>query len=284
MTSILYPSQFLQVRVQKLAGNPEYVTLCAGYEGKKWRSPQMAEDLMSWVPYAALSQEDQLAFGLHNYRTFIQRAAYHIYAKKDETRGEVGELLLHQACVQYHNATPVVCKLILKTSPNDVVKGYDGVYVVANQDDIEIWLGEAKFYKDAKSAVAAAVKSIKDHFLPAFINAEKAMIVGHITKDTPYYDQLVHLFLNQTSADKLFSKAVFPVLVTYESESIAGHISVCSELEEALKEEAEDISSKFGELIKQYGLKLQLILIPLLSKEELLHQFDTRLEAHIVKP
>ncbi|NKL25406.1 DUF1837 domain-containing protein [Rhizobium leguminosarum bv. viciae] len=281
---IKYPDQFLTVRVQELLGNPEIVTLCAGFQGQKWRSEQFAEDLMQWLPYAALSQEDQLAFGMHNYREFISRAAFHVYSKKDESRGEVGELLLHQACIQYHNASPVICKLLLKTSPNDVVKGFDGVFVVPTVDDFEIWLGEAKFYSSAGDAVTAAIKSIKDHFLDSFINAEKAMIIGHITKDTPFYDDLIKIFRSQTSADELFKKAVFPVLITYESKAVKAVTEITEAFKLGLQSEATEISSKFAGFLKTKKIKIQLILVPLWEKKLLLDAFDKRLGSHIVGP
>lgn len=278
---ITYPQQFLAVRVQELKTKPEVVTLCAGYQSEKWRVEQFAEDLMQWLPYAALSQEDQLSFGIHNYRELVQRAAYHIYSKKSETRGEIGELLLHQACVQYHNAAPVICKLILKTSPNDTVKGFDGVFVVSSDEDFEVWLGEAKFYSDANKAVQAAVKSITEHFLDAFINAEKAMIVGHITPSTPFSEQIGRLFKSQTSADELFEKAVFPVLITYESASVNTAKSITDAFNEGLRKEAVAISSQFGAFLEARNIKIQLILVPLLSKQLLLDAFDKRLGAHL---
>lgn len=280
---INYPKPFLAVRVQELCSNPEYVALCAGYQSQKWRAEQFAEDLMQWLPYAALSQEDQLSFGMHNYRELIQRAALHIYSKKDESRGEIGELLLHQACIQYHGASPVICKLILKTSPNDVVKGYDGVFVTATDDDFEIWLGEAKFYKDAEKAVHAAIKSIKDHFLDAFINAEKGMIVGHITPSTPFYDRLKTLFSSQSSADELFQKAVFPVLITYESASVGMAKSITAEFCNGLKAEADKIADKFKVFLSENTINIQLILIPLHKKQDLLDSFDRRLGGHLIE-
>ncbi|TAX87145.1 DUF1837 domain-containing protein (plasmid) [Rhizobium leguminosarum] len=281
---ITYPQPFLAVRVQELNSNPEIVTLCAGYQSEKWRAEQFAEDLMQWLPYAALSQEDQLSFGMHNYRELVHRASLHIYSKKNESRGEIGELLLHQACIQYHNASPVICKLILKTSPNDVVKGYDGVFVVATGDDFEIWLGEAKFYTDADSAVQAAIKSIRDHFLDAFINAEKGMIVGHITPSTPFYDKLLKLFTSQASADDLFAKAVFPVLITYESTSVNTAKSVTEAFREGLRMEAVEISKKFGNFLSDKKINIQLILVPLLKKKLLLDAFDRRLGGHLIEP
>jgi hypothetical protein len=282
--AIEYPKKFLDIRVQNLNVNPAMTALCAGYELKNWRARGFAKSIFSWLPYAALSQDDQSAFGIHNWEEFVNRAALHVYTKKDDlTRGEVGEILLHQACVQYYGASPVICKLILKTSPNDVIKGYDGVYICPNaeNDDFEIWLGEAKFYTNQNDAAIAAVKSIKEHFLPDFIKAEKAMIVGHINKNVPFYSKISDLFHGTTSADELFGRAVFPVLITYESAAIANHNIVGPSLTVALEAEVESIARKFDSIISTHGLRIQLILIPLGSKSQLLHEFDSRLQAHL---
>jgi Cap4 SAVED domain len=88
----------------------------------------------------------------------------------------------------------VLCKLILKTAPNDTVKGFDGIYVVSTKDDFEIWLGESKFYKSPNRAIKDAVKSITTHILPHFISAEKAMVTAHIEPSVPFYKELKSIF------------------------------------------------------------------------------------------
>src|SRR5688572_19389373 len=123
---VVYPDAFLEVRVEFLDLPNPVKALCAGYETKVWRSKQLAEHLFSWLPYAALSQESQLGFASNNFLELLRQAAAHIYkTKKSASRGELGELLLHLACVLHFQSVPIICKLLLKTSSNETVKGFD---------------------------------------------------------------------------------------------------------------------------------------------------------------
>lgn len=144
-----YPDAFLAVRVDHLDLSPPFAALCAGYDGGSWRADRLADHLFQWLPFAALNQEHQLAFAAHNFVEMLRLAAAHIYStKKTESRGELGELLLHIACIVHFKTVPVVCKLVLKSSANDTVKGFDGIHLLPLDDGFEIWLGESKFYRD----------------------------------------------------------------------------------------------------------------------------------------
>jgi Cap4 SAVED domain len=144
--------------------------------------------------YAALNQENQLAFGSHNFLELLRNASAHIYkTKKTTTRGELGELLLHLACILHLGTVPVVCKLVLKSSSNDTVKGFDGVHLSRIPSGFELWLGESKFYLDPKEAIRDAIDSVKTHIAPAFLETEKAMIIGHVGNDIPHRDEVLKL-------------------------------------------------------------------------------------------
>jgi hypothetical protein len=120
----------------------------------------LADHLFQWLPYAALSQENQLAFGSNNFVEMLRLAAAHIYkTKKTATRGEIGELMLHLACILHFKTIPVMCKLVLKTSSNDTVKGFDGVHLLPRDSSFELWLGESKFYTDPQDSIREAARS-----------------------------------------------------------------------------------------------------------------------------
>jgi hypothetical protein len=64
-----------------------------------------------------------------------------------------------------------MCKLVLKSSSNDTVKGFDGVHLLPTKTGFELWLGESKFYADAQEAIREAVKSVEDHMRMKQLNA-----------------------------------------------------------------------------------------------------------------
>jgi hypothetical protein len=278
-----HPDPFLEVRVALLGDEFGTLALCAGYEGKRWRAEAFADHLLLWLPFAALSQESQNEFGLHNWMELIKTASAHVYkTKKTAHRGEIGELVLHIVCLTQFSTIPVICKLILKTSSNDTVKGFDGVHVrLLEDDDFELWLGESKLYQDPKRAIKEAVSSIRDHIAPDFLNTEKSMLIGHVAQGVPQREKILKLFRSSTSSDDLIKKSVFPVLICYDSESSQSFEEVCDILVEQLYSEIEGLRDFFCERIDDLQLRFQLIFIPMAKKEDLISEFDKRLEAFI---
>lgn len=280
--TIVYPEPFLEVRCRTVSPLPPTMALCAGYEGGNWRSARFADHLFNWLPFAALNQEHQHAFNASNFVEMLRRAAAHVYnMKKTEKRGEIGELMLHLACILNFKTVPVLCKLLLKTSPNETIKGFDGVHLCVNGDDFEIWLGEAKFYTDPEAAILDAVNSIKNHILPSFLSTEKAMIFGHVAPDIPHRDQVLKLFKQQTSGDELLARAVFPVLIAYESVSVASHQAVVASYVRSLSKEVAALRDHFRDKVNGLFLRFEIVFVPLGKKGELVDEFDKRLGAFL---
>ena len=277
--SLKTPDQFLEEIVKSTEGIISVSSFCAGFEGGSWRAKQLADYIFSWIPYAALSQEKQLEFGMHNFMEMLKLSASHIYnTKKTQSRGEIGELLLHIACVAHFGTFPILCKLVLKSASNDTVKGFDGVHILQQKDDFEIWLGESKFYQNGKAAIKDAVESVKSHIIPTFITSEKAMILGHIAENIPHRDEVIKLFKSQTSGDYLLKKAVFPILIAYDSAVLGKHNKMCEEYKNELLQELDSLKSDFAKDFGEINFKFHLIFIPLNKKIDLLTHFDKSLE------
>nr|WP_298719404.1 DUF1837 domain-containing protein [uncultured Steroidobacter sp.] len=276
--AVLYPDPFLEVRVQIIDLPHPLTTLCAGYDGGKWRSANLADHLFEWLPYAALSQEHQLSFASHNFLQMLRVASAHIYnTKKTATRGELGELLLHLCCILHFGCAPVVCKLILKSSSNDTVKGFDGVHVLPKADKFELWLGESKFYMDGQEAIRDSIESVRQHVLPEFLSAEKAMLFGHVGPDVPHRDAIVKLLKAQTSGDQLLKAATFPILIAYESKTVANFKELSESYVDALTQESLGMKAYFRERASDLKLRFQLILVPLERKADVVARFDEKL-------
>lgn len=278
--AIRYPDPFLEVRCADLSQPNPTTGLCAGYDGGKWRCEQLADHLFNWLPYAALNQEHQLGFGSHNFVEMLRIAAAHVYKTgKTASRGEIGELLLHLACILHVGTVPVMCKLVMKSSSNETVKGFDGIHLLPVGKSFELWLGESKFYTDAEEAIRDAIKSVRDHILPQFIATEKAMIFGHVAKGIPYYAEVVNLFKQQTSGDKLLAMSVFPILVTYDSASVSAFKETSEAYVASITSEVAKLRTYFGDRTKDLKLRFNLIFVPLGSKKDLVESFDKRLGA-----
>ena len=100
---------------------------------------------------------------------------------------------------------PAVSKIYYKDGPNDTVKGFDAVHVVDQGPDLELWLGEAKFYGSISSAIGSAVNSLAQLDQTDYLKDEFAAIVHKIDDQWPHADKLKHLLDRNTSlGDKVF--------------------------------------------------------------------------------
>ena len=112
---------------------------------------------------------------------FIRRAAHNVYtSKKFEKRGEFGELFLHIAIRQVFDSLPAMSKIYYKSANNDPVKGFDEVYVVGEVRDLELWIGEAKFYDNIDGAIRDVVAEIREHTQTDYLRSEFALITNKI--------------------------------------------------------------------------------------------------------
>lgn len=120
---------------------------------------------------------------------------------------------------------------------------------------------------------------MKDHLLPAFLTAEKAMIFGHIGRDIPHRDAVAKLFKSQTSGDELLKQAVFPILIAYDSAAAASHQRVCDEYKCSLESELSGLRDYFHGRVEGLTVRFRLIFVPLNDKAAVVRSFDAKLGA-----
>ena len=218
------PKPFLDVRIRDLSCKPSICALCAGYEGGEWRSSELANHAIKWLPEFCLSLDEINSFSSSNALELIEKAARHIYnAPKHQNRGEFGELFLHIILRQVHNSIPAIQKIYFKDSVNSTVKGFDAVHVVENDGKFELWIGEVKFYSSASDAIRDVVDEIIEHTKIDYMKNEKMLILNKVDKKHDHYSKLESLLDSNTSIDDLFDCACIPILITYNSDVVKNH-------------------------------------------------------------
>lgn len=274
------PDPFLTVRVHELSVAPTLTGVCAGYEQGEWRASRLAAHLIGWLPDFALNHSEREGLGAPNAVELIARAAETVYTSdKYQRRGEPGELILHAVLCQVFGTLPAISKIFFKDSANDTVKGFDAVHVVSNGDDLELWLGEVKFYADISRAIADVVEELGDHMERKFLRSEFAAITRKIDPTWPHADRLAKLLDDNTSLDDIFTRACIPVLLTYESDTIRAHDRVSQAFEAAFQSEALGHYWTFASKALPKEIAIHLILLPLHEKAVLMAEFDRRLKA-----
>jgi uncharacterized protein DUF1837 len=273
-----HPHPFLDIRVHRLDMEPGLVAVCAGYEQQKWRASRLAAHMIEWLPDFALRDSERQGLRAENAVSLIARAAQVVYASdKYERRGEAGELLLHIILRQVFKTIPAISKMFFKDSANDTVKGFDAVHVVAHEDTLQLWLGEAKFYDDIARAIHDAVEDLTAHFARDYMRAEFAAITNKIDGAWPHGATLAKLLNPNTSLDQVFDSLCVPVLLTYDSPVVAAHGEVTAAFEDAFRAEVEKHHASFSSKRPPH-LTIHLLLLPMNRKDNLVREFDERLK------
>lgn len=250
--------------------------MCAGYDEKRWRAQALAEHLCKWIP------EWALRYGELNERLdsstmmeMSRRAALKVYtSEKFEGRGEFGEVMLHAAIRHEFNTHPAISKIYFKDRANDYVKGFDCVHVSAAENgELILWLGEAKFYVRRGQAIAAVAEDLRSHLERDFLREEFALVLDKVDDSFPFSTQLYELLSANRPLDEIFSSVRIPVLLAYDSKTIRDHREVCAEYEAALKADAIDVSKELNAKLEDKELprkvSIELILLPVEDKKQL---------------
>jgi hypothetical protein len=273
------PEPFLTVRIQDLSETPSLTGLCVGYERSEWRASQFVDHVMEWLPEFALNHTELSALHSGNTVKLVREAARKVYeSKKFKNRGEFGELFLHAAIRQVFDSLPAISKIYYKSALNNTVKGFDAVHVVGPADDMELWLGEAKFYSDFNRAVRDVVTELQTHTTTNYLRGEFLLIRGKIDPDWPHAQALDALLNENRSLDEVFSRVCLPVLLTYDSKCL-GSFSKCDQLyQKAFAQEIRANHLIFKNQKLPQEIRIHLILLPLRTKAKLIDLLDKKLK------
>lgn len=278
------PIPILTVRVQDASLSPALTVLCAGFETDDWRAAALTDDLFQrHLTSFALSYTEYSAINGETAAKSLKRAAEVVYSTdKYRRRGEFGELILHAALVDHFGATPAVSKLYYKDSDNDTVKGFDSVHLVQTGSATEIWLGEAKFYTDLAGAIREAAKSIGDHLNSGFLRREFVAITNKLDLAWPQASAFADALDSAVSLDDIAESLVIPVLLTYDSRAAHDATKHDAAYVAALEQEAVTAWQTFvdQEIATKLTITMQLILVPMQSKQRLLNLMHQKLRIY----
>ena len=278
--AINHPEPFLEIRTSELEWEPALIALCAGYENREWRSTQFARHLVEWIPEFSLSYTERQEMNDSTAVALLRKAALKIYkTKKFQNRGEIGEIILHCVLRQVYSTYPAVSKIYYKDSSNDTVKGFDAVHVVPNNGELELWIGEVKYYKSIYKAIYDVVGELDAHTAIDFLRDEFLIISDKIDDSWPFSSKLKDLIHRNKSMDEIFSRTVIPVLLCYESPVVQSYDIVCSEYIDRFRNEIAKCYNTFCKSNLPKNICVHLLLLPMHTKNDLSVSFDKRLKA-----
>lgn len=278
MSDNIIPREFLKVIVHDATIDPSLLGLCAGYELGDWRAEKFADHLFEWLPDFCLTWSEIENLGSGNCVRLMRQAAKRIYnTDKFIGRGEFGEVIIHAVLRQVYNTLPAISKIYYKDSSNDTVKGFDAVHVVNQEDRLELWLGEAKFYASISNAIHKVVDELQEHTERDYLRDEFVAIINKIEDSWPYYEKLKELLDSNTSLDEIFDCSCIPVLLTYDSSTTNSFSRMSEDYKQEIKIEFRNYYDTFVSKNIPENLTIHLILVPLDTKEQLVENLHQKL-------
>ncbi len=270
---------FFNIIIHKDDTFPDLYGMCAGFECHQWRKDQLIDYIFEYLPEFALTYSEFENLTGENVVAKMRQVVKSIYqSEKFKKRGEFGELLLHAIIRETYNTIPAISKIYYKDAPNDTVKGFDAVHVVVTRDALELWLGEAKFYNDIHNAISDVIEELNQHIQARYIRNEFVAIANKIDAKWPHADRLKTLLHPNTSLDEVFSNTCIPVLLTYDSTTLAKYDNKCDEYIQEISEEFQNFHKKFCDKLGDFPLTIHLFLFPLNTKEKLVYSLDSKLK------
>ena len=180
---------------------------------------KLVEILFSYFTHYCFSSRKRSSEGMNE----IEREQF-ISSLKDEARGlfrkwkeeditpdnlpkagEVGEMILWLLTEVVLKAPQIVAKMDLKTNPQLEVFGSDGIHVKIDDNDIlNLYFGEAKFYNDIYGALDSAFESIEKFHEDAMYSREYTLVTTHYKYlDKEKQDKIFNYITNQIKDDEV---------------------------------------------------------------------------------
>jgi hypothetical protein len=258
--------------------NPPLLAATVNYETGTWRAQALAFHILEWVLDYSLRRSEREHLSPGRILEITKRAMKVTFGNGGD-RGVPGEILLHAICRQFFGSDTVINKVWFKTANNDTYKGFDGVHYVHTGAGLELWLGEAKFYRNADHAIQSVLDDLEDHLDRDYLRCEFALVASKIDNDHPHAHELRQLMHPNTSLDEVFDRIVVPILVTYDSASTLGHQKICPQYQADLEAEVRRIWLKLkNKLNTSLPVAVRLLLVPLGDKSALQEALTTELQ------
>lgn len=283
--------------------NDFLISLVNGFEEGHWMKKNFQNFIYNNIAETALKAEERIKIVNDSYSCLVESAKHlrlidkddvdEEAKKKDKGRGsEIAEIVLYGIMKHHFNAIPAIPKIYYKQNDNMNAFGDDSVYIVlTKENDFQIWLGEAKFYKDLDDKrFKEPLNSIAQMLNSAIIRKELGILTGLneldiVLSDAPeMLEKVKGTLKNFTSVDEIKKRLHVPILLLHECEITNGATTLSEEYKNRIityhYERATNFFKKqivkFNDYPDYDKIHFHLILFPVPNKSEIVEWFISR--------
>jgi len=252
----------------------------ARYERKKWRSLQLADHLVDWLPEIALKASDLVSLQHLQMRQKTRDAVRAIRQQSALTIERIlAETLLHAVVRQSLGSEPIACKLFYQSTTG--LHSFGNAHIVHGAEKDELWLGRAKVATAAEceAIVATAVREL-EHALDAdFLKEERETIITLRQPQHLLPTKLEAALSRNTPIDDLIDVICIPVLLAYDSAVLSGgyYADYRPRLIEEVTRAYEALKLRLPKSLQL--VKMHIFLIPIECVKTLSEQFSQLMQA-----
>lgn len=260
----------------------EKIGMTLNYEDGKYRQIELVRIIRESVIHFALTKLEIKKYKDDDDFGEMQRKAWERISKAHKnSKGDFGELLLFIILTIFFPSEKFVTKVRLRSSTKDQIKGFDCAHFSTENEDVILWLGEAKFHQQFSGAIADAIRSVKEHCMIDYLRDEISILASNIeiNENFPGYEKINNILNGGITLDKI--KIRIPVLLTYDSKIVPKH----GDIEDAqfivdMSKEFHDKYEKIdgNELTLKPNIEVFFIVIPFESVAQIKTELE-RLEA-----
>ncbi len=281
MTKLLMPNHPFQSHLvlEERISDATLRAFNVGFDQNKFRLQPLVDVIAEVIPEFALGYHAGAAIPLSEVRRRLKDAALRVYTTDDyKNRGEFGELILHLLLRDFCGTIPLVSKIRFKDADNATAHGFDGVHIVASEQNKQLWLGESKLYSDGKAGVKALAKDLKEHLQRDYLKREFTLISTKLPESIPEIEHWRALLHEHQKLETVLNSLCIPMVCTYSSGLYGKHSDNTGEYLTDFIAECKGLHSVFEEKKIETNVDVILMLLPIPSKDELVAKLDERLK------
>lgn len=269
------------------------------FEDGKWNYKRFIRYIIKNLFLTALSAEDLEAYiNDEDFDSITRNSLKSLrkFTSEDDSGngGEIAEIILYGIMKDKFKAAVATPKIHYKQNSGLYAYGADSCHITIDEDNFNLWLGEAKMFPEFTSKrMDTVVDSILNTLQKSAIEKENKIITSlrdleinlkSINKENLYL-KIKSILSGDTSIDEIKKILCIPILIAYECSDTKSVTSISENYKNNLRDSAKKYSNRlFKKLSKRqevYGfdtIKFHLILFPIVDKDKTVKLYFKNIE------